>query len=133
MSRAPKHAVPNIRLLLNGVGALGLLWILLLWSSVERSAQNTNVYQQPMVGVTADALAFISSEQQLVLRANGSTFSSSPQPDQSTPLIAALFFVALAIFLLRKKTSSRCLDISITAHRFQLQTLNISRAPPLSL
>lgn len=145
MSHPPKHSLPNIRLLLNGngvlsgisvlngIGALSLLWVLILWSGVGYSSQSTTYHQYPAVNAADNALPHVSSEQQLVLRAKGPTFSSSPQPDQSSPLIAALFFVALAIFLLRKKSSTSCLDVSSTSHRLQLQTLNISRAPPLSL
>lgn len=123
------QTLPDYRLIASWVGAIGLLWLLLLWNSVGCS-ETLYRYQLPQSVATSDAHAYATGEHQFSPRRILNVFSSFPPSDSLTPLIGALCFFALVIFLPLKAALVFRSDISPFVYPFQLITLNISRAPP---
>lgn len=127
VSRQPP--LPDPRLVLSWIGAIGMLWLLLLWGSVGFSAQNLYAHEQSQPLVSPDVHVYATSEQQFSPR-RAPTVLSSPPADQLIAIVSALFFAALAIFPPLKTAISFWLNTAPVAHQLQLATLNISRAPP---
>ncbi len=121
---------PDFRLLLSWAGAIGVLWLLLLWKSIGVYSQDYYNHTQSHVVVTSDAHVFAAGEHNFSPRRALGFFSSVPPSDQLTPLVSALFFAALALFVRPKVRLAPWLNSSPIAYRLQLATLNISRAPP---
>lgn len=118
----------QIRLLLSGMGAVVLLWLAVLSQTLVVSSWSITVDEQPHVAVAADALPYASSEQNFSPRRTNPFFSSVPQDDDyfpfSWPLIAAVFALIVISAFQFSRNNFSC------AYWLQLQTLNISRAPP---
>lgn len=120
----------QIRLLLSGIGAVALLWVAVLWQALVVSPRSTVVDELPHLAVAADALPYASSEQNFSPRRTNPFFSSAPQNDDyfsfSWPLVAVVFALTVILFF----TVQFALNHFLGAYWLQLQTLNISRAPP---
>ena len=128
----PRHQpLPDFRLMLSWTGAIGLLWLLLLWKSVGLAPENLYGYPSSQSVATADFHAYAAGEHQFSPRRTLNVLSSVPPTDQLTPLISALYFAALVIFIPLTTRLARWLNVSPVASPLQLTTLNISRAPPL--
>lgn len=116
--------------MLSWVGAIGLLWLLLLWKGAEFSSENLYGYQSSQSVASADFPTYAAGEHNFSPRRTLNVLSSAPPSDQLTPLISALYFAALIIFIPLATRLSPWLNIAPVAYRLQLATLNISRAPP---
>lgn len=117
--------------MLSWTGAIGLLWLLLLWKSVGLAPESLHSYPSSQSVVTADFHAYATGEHQFSSRRTLNVLSSAPPADQLTPLISALYFAALVIFIPLKTRLALWLNVSPIAYQLQLTTLNISRAPPV--
>lgn len=131
MSDSRNQPSPDFRLLLSWAGAIGVLWLLLLWKSIGGYSQDYYSHTQSQVVVTSDIHAFAAGEHNFSPRRTLNVLSAAPPSDQLTPLVSALFLAALALFIPPKTRLALWLNSSPIAYRLQLATLNISRAPPI--
>lgn len=115
---------------LGGMGAAALLWLVVLWQALAVSSWNGPVDEQPRAAVTADALPYANSEQHFSPRRTNSFFSSAPQDVQYFLLIWPFCVAILVLSICAVRAAQFNLKHSFCAHWLQLQTLNISRAPP---
>ncbi|PUA27316.1 MAG: hypothetical protein B0W54_12015 [Cellvibrio sp. 79] len=131
MSCTRTQSPPDFRLILSWTGAIGLLWLLLLWKSVGFAQESLYSYPSSQSVATADFHAYAAGEHQFSPRRTLNVLSSVPPSDQLTPLISALYFAVLVIFIPLKTRLALWLNTSPIAYQLQLTTLNISRAPPV--
>lgn len=131
MSVSHYQSLPNSRLILSWVGAIGVLWLLLLWKGIGFSAQGFYAHPQSQPLSSSDTYAHhAATEHQLSPRRPANSVASTPVADPVVPVVGALFFTALVVFALLKTRINQWLILSPVAHQLQLATLNISRAPP---
>lgn len=128
---ASRHSpLPDSRLIVSWIGAIGVLWLLLLWKSLGLVPQDYHDYPQSQIVITSDIHAFAAGEHNFSPRRPLNVLSPAPSSDSLAPLASALFFTALALFISYKTRLAPWLNISPVAYQLQLATLNISRAPP---
>lgn len=119
------------RLLVSGMCAIGLLWIFALWNCLAQSAQHIDTRPYSSSVVTDHVAIHIASEQQLIPRFHRTVFFTGPQIDE-THFAIGLFLASLAILVTCQTLLASASETPFFSHQLQLQTLNISRAPPLS-
>ncbi len=120
----------QIRLLVSGMGAVALLWLAVLWQTLAVSSWSMAVDEPPHVAVAADALPYASSEQNFSPRRTNPFFSSIPQDDDYFPFAWPLVATVFALTVILNSAFQFVLHRIFSARWLQLQTLNISRAPP---
>lgn len=119
------------RLLVSGMCAIGLLWIFALWNSLAQSAQHIDTRPYSSSVVTDHVAIHIANEQQLIPRFHRTGVLTGPQIDEIQFAIGP-FLAALAILVTCQTLLASARETPFFSHQLQLQTLNISRAPPLS-
>lgn len=118
----------RVRLLVSGLGVLGLLWLVLLWWSGGGVAE-ARYQKSPSAVADQLATAYAGSEPRVSQRRNAQGYSASDLPVPLT-LLESVFFAFTLVCGLCFLLPRPCLFCASVAHRLRLQTLTISCAPP---